>query len=71
MQRVAKCCLWSGLGLLLFSCGPIMPASFWAEPRSLINGLLILGVVTFALGWALLGTGAVLKAIAAFRRDPS
>ena len=70
MQRFARFFLWSGFGLLVFSCASMIPAGFETEPKWLILGLLILGLVAFTLSWVFLAIGAVLKAIVALRRDP-
>ena len=69
MQRVAKFCLWSGLGLLLFSCAPLIPAGMGVEPNWLALGLTIVGAATFTLSWVMFAIGAILKAISALKVD--
>ena len=69
MHRVARFCLWSGLGLLLFSCAPLITVGMGAEPNWLAVGLTIVGVASYALSWVMLAVGAILKAIGALRGD--
>ena len=69
MQKVARFCLWSGLGLLLFSCAPLIPAGMGVEPNWLALGLTIVGVVSFTLSWIMLAVGAVVKAVSALKGD--
>ena len=71
MQRVAKVCLWMGVGLLMvslltFGVTAIIPVEW--RSLGLANVVLALMVYAFTLGAGFLAIGLVLMAIAVIRK---